>query len=94
MGKNDRLINSLKTVAARNRDEHIRTASERDTVQIYAAMAIALWNTLDIPDEEKQEAIATVFAESQAIWTECITKGFDMAQQCEDITGIDVKNGC
>lgn len=91
MGKNNKLINSLAEIARRNRENNIMAASERDTPQIYAAIAIALWNTLDMPDEDKADAIETVFAESQAIWTECVEKDIDVEQLCEDKTGICIR---
>ena len=93
MAKNNKLINSIKEIAARNREENIRVASEKDTVQIYAALAMALWNTLDMPDSEKADAIETVFEESQSIWMDCIEKGYDMDKKCLELTGIDVRNG-
>lgn len=42
MGKNNKLINSIKEVARRKQSENIGKAAEQMTVQIYAAMAIAL----------------------------------------------------
>lgn len=91
MAKNDKLINSLRQIAARNRLENVRIASERDTPQIYAALAIALWKTLDMPDDQKVDAIETIFAESQDIWIDCVESGDDMLMLCEELTGIDVR---
>ena len=91
MAKNNKLINSLRLVAERNRMENIRKAAEQDTPAIYAALALALWNTLDIPEEERTDAIKTVFAESQAIWYECVNTNKDMVSMCLERTGIDVQ---
>lgn len=90
MAKNNKLINGLAQIAARNRAEHVRMASERDTPQIYAALAIALWKCLDMPDKDKAEAIGTIFAESQAVWVDCVESGDSMVRLCEELTGIDV----
>ena len=91
MSKNNRLINSLAEVARRNRLEHVKQASERDTPQIYSALALALWNTLAMPDEEKPEAIEMIFAESQEIWIDCVNKGKDIEQLCFEKTGISIR---
>ena len=83
MGKNNKLINSLAEIARRNREQNVMAASERDTPQIYSAIAIALWKTLDMPDS----------VESQWIWEECIEKNRNIEELCEDVTGICIKGG-
>ena len=94
MAKNNKLINSLAEIARRNREQHVIEASDRDVPQIYSVIATALWRTLDLPDEEKTDAIKMIFAESQKIWSGCINKGMDteaIIQMCEDETGICVR---
>ena len=94
MAKNDKLINSLAEIAKRNRRQHIMEASDRDVPQIYSVVAVALWRTLDLPNEEKEDAIRMIFAESQKIWIGCINKGMDIdaiIKMCEDETGICVR---
>ena len=94
MAKNNKLINSLAEVARRNRGQHVIDASDRDVPQIYSVMAVALWRTLDLPNEEKEDAIRMIFAESQKIWIECINKGMDIDEikkMCEEETGISVQ---
>ena len=94
MAKNNKLINSLAEIARRNREQHVIEASDRDVPQIYSIMATALWRMLDLPDEEKTDAIKMIFAESQKIWIECIDKGMNIEaiiQMCEDETGICVR---
>ena len=94
MAKNNKLINSLAEIARRNREQHVIEASDRDVPQIYSVIATALWRTLDLPDEEKTDAIKMIFAESQKIWIGCINKGMDteaIIQMCEDETGICVR---
>lgn len=90
MAKNDKLINSLRLIAAKNREQHVIQASERDTPAIYAAIAIALHRLLLIEEENKIDAINTIFAESQEIWEECLENGIDMRQFCLEETGIDI----
>ena len=94
MAKNNKLINSLAEVARRNREQHVIDASNKDVPQIYSVIALALWRTLDLPDEEKTDAIKMIFAESQRFWIECINKGMDVdaiTKMCEDETGICVR---
>lgn len=91
MAKNNRLINSLAEVARRNREQNVRAASEKDTPQIYSALAIALWNMLDLPEDEKADAIEQIFAESQEIWIDCVNKGKDIEQLCLEKTGISIR---
>ena len=93
MAKNHKLINSLAAVAARNREANVLAAAEKDTPQIYAAIAIALHRLLLLPEEDKAEAINTIFAESQTVWFECVEQGGNMIQRCLDETGIDINGG-
>ena len=93
MPKNNKLINSIKKIAAKNRELHIAAAAAQDTPQIYAAIAIALHRLMLLPEEDKVEAINTIFAESQVIWTDCVERGLDMNQLCIDETGIDIRGG-
>lgn len=60
---------------------------------LYSAIAVAFWNKLDMPDEEKADAICTLIAESQRVWEESTEKGIDITKWCEDLTGIDVAGG-
>lgn len=93
MAKNDKLINSLKEIAAKNRAANVQAASERDTPQIYAAIAIALYRKLGGNPHDKPDAINDVFAESQKIWFECVEEGGDILGKCKDETGIDLQGG-
>ena len=56
------------------------------TPSVYACIALALhrkygWGFKRISD---------LFAESQAIWQECIQSDISMAEMCEKETGIDI----
>ena len=93
MPKNDKLINSILAVAERNRSTHIAEAADKDTPQIYAALAISLYRLLDMPEKEKAEAINSIFVESQNIWLDCVNRGLDINQMCIDETEIDVIGG-
>lgn len=93
MPKNDKLINSLRLIAAKNRENNVIAASEQDTPAIYAAIAIALHRLLLIEEENKIDAINTIFAESQEIWIDSVERGMDMVQRCLDETGIDIRGG-
>lgn len=93
MAKNNTLINSIRAIAAKNQQENIARAAEKDTPQIYAALAISLYRLLDIPEEEKADAINSIFVESQEIWLDCVNRGLDINQMCIDETGIDIIGG-
>ena len=57
------------------------------------ALAISLYRLLDMPEQEKAEAINSIFVESQNIWLDCVNRGLDINQMCIDETGIDVIGG-
>lgn len=81
MGKNKAFINAQKL---------IQKEINKILPNIYAAMAMALWNTMEIPESERQEIIENIFSESQAIWFDCADNDKDMLEMCEELTGIDV----
>ena len=93
MAKNNALINSILAVAERNRSSHVAEAADKDTPQIYAALAIALYRLLDMPENDKADAINSIFVESQEIWSDCIEHKLDINQMCIDETGIDIIGG-
>lgn len=89
MKRNDKLINSLAKVAARNRAVNVALASDEMVPQMYAAMAIALKQEYGFGFER----IDRVFKASQTIWEDFVSKGMsgcDMAKLCEEMTGIKV----
>jgi len=86
MGKNDRLINSINTIARRKKQENIGKAADYMVPQIYAALAIALHRTCKF----EWEQIDSVFMESQQIWQEFDGRGDEMIQLCEKETGISI----
>ena len=91
MAKNDKLINSLRAVASRNRDNNIIEMSNMIVPELYAAVAIALYHQLDAPDDEKEELINSVFAESEKIWTESVDKDIDICKKCIDEINIELR---
>lgn len=93
MGKNNALINSIRAIAAKNQQDNIARAAEKDTPQIYTALAIALYRLLDMPEDDKADAINSIFVESQEIWLDCVNKGININQFCIDETGIDIIGG-
>lgn len=86
MGKNNKLINSLKKIAQQNRSNNIAKAANDMTPQIYAAMAIALHRTYGFGHKR----INDVFLESQRIWEGYNGDSTGMIRQCERETGITV----
>lgn len=86
MGKNNRLINQMKALAAQNRAEAVKKASDEITPQIYAAFAIALHRECGWG----YTRICRVFAESQKVWEEFSGRGKEMMDLCEKETGITV----
>ena len=77
---------------ARKMAEINKKVVDRDTTEIYAAIAIALYHLLDMPDKEKYDAIHSIFAESQEIWMQSVEEKRDMVQKCIEETGIDIRN--
>lgn len=86
MSKNNKFINSIKEIARRKQSENIEKAADQMTVQIYAAMAIALHRAYGFG----YERINRVFLESQHIWEDFAGKADDMVKLCKEETGIDV----
>lgn len=86
MGKNNRLINSMKQIAERNRAENVARASDAMVPQIYAALALALhrecgWGYV---------RINRLFVASQHIWESFNGTGDEMISLCEKETGITI----
>ena len=87
MGKNNRLINSVKLLAKMNQVDNLNKAADRITPQIYAAMAIALHRTYGFG----YERINRAFLESQKIWQAYDGDVDGMVKQCEEETGVTVE---
>lgn len=88
MGKNNSFINYMGTLAKINRNDIRAEVSKSDTVQIYSAVAIALYNLLDGDHDEKVDSINQVFNESLKAWEEAIDKDKDIVDICKEVTGI------
>lgn len=58
---------------------------------IYSGIALALWNVLDEPEEEKERDVMTLIQESQNIWNQAVEDGKDIIELCKEVTGIDVR---
>ena len=83
MNRNKRLEQAVQILHQKQVDKQL--------TQIYAALAIALFEMLpDVSDEDKQERIQEVFVRSQDIWHEAVETGMDVRQMCIERTGIDV----
>ena len=89
MGKNNKLINSMKALAQQNKAKNVAKASNEMIPVIYAAMALALHNTCGFG----YKRINNVFVESQRIWEEFAGNLDDMIKLCEEQTGISVAIG-
>lgn len=86
MGKNNKLINTMKQLAQRNRAENVAKASGEMVPQIYAALAMALhrecgWGYV---------RINRLFVASQRIWENFDGTGDEMVSLCEKETGIAI----
>lgn len=86
MGKNNKLINQMKALAAKNRAEAVDKASDEMVPVIYAAMALALHRTYGFGFQR----IDHVFVESQRIWEEFVGNPEEMIRMCEKETGVTV----
>lgn len=93
MAKNNKLINSLAAIARRNRENNFADLSKIEVPQIYSAIALALWYSLDIKDEDERIAvIRSIFGDSQRILIQCVDEGLDVVQVCEDVTSICMRS--
>lgn len=84
MGKNNRLIEQMKTIARRNRANNVQIASNAIVPQVYAAIAIALHRELGWGHTR----INRLFVASQKIWEQFNGKPSDMIELCEKETGM------
>lgn len=83
MNRNQRLEQAVQRLHQQQVDKQL--------TQIYAALAIALFDMLpESTHEERQECIQEVFVRSQNIWHEAVESGVDVRQMCIERTGIDV----
>ena len=89
MGKNNKLINQMRLLAAMNKADAISRASDQMVPELYAAMAIALHRVRGFDMEQIEE----IFAESQKIWQEFEGEPDEMIELCEKETGIAVRGG-
>lgn len=86
MGKNNKLINSVKRMAEKNRERNTLDAANQIIPAVYASLAIALHeSSLDA------DSIEYLFGRSQAIWTRHRGNLREMVKQCEELTGIEVR---
>jgi len=88
MGRRNRLIESLKTIAASNRQINQQAAAEEFTPAMYAAMAIALHRVYGFGEKR----INRVFLESQHIWCEEFPDQKSMLDECERLVHIKLMN--
>ncbi len=84
MAKNNALINTYK---------NLQRKTAETLPNLYAAMAIALWEGLAMPEADKVEAITDIFTRSQELWQDCVDNDVDLLKMCEELTGIDIMRG-
>lgn len=85
MAKNNKLINSMREIARRNRQLNVEIATEDVTPYVYAGIAIALHRQCGWGHKR----INNIFMESQRLWE---SYGGDMIDLCETETGIKIRN--
>ena len=85
MGKNNRLIDNLATIARRNREMNIDTAVKRQTPIFCAAMCIALKH---MSPEIDAETLHDFLIEVQDVIDEHPT---DIFKTCREETGVIIK---
>lgn len=64
---------------------------KKDLPYIYSAIALATWNLVDGDEEEKHDAVVDLINMSSVIWNEVLENGKDIVEECERITGIDIR---
>lgn len=63
----------------------------KDLPYMYSAVALAMWNLVDGDEEEKHDAILDLIQMSYAIWNDIVQNDKNVIEECERITGIDVR---
>lgn len=88
MGKNNRLINQMRAIAAANKYDSIGKAADQILPSIYAALAISLHRKYGWG----YKRINRLFVESQEVWNEHVQRNDEasMVELCKKETGIDV----
>lgn len=81
MAKNKQLIEFCKVLNARTADI---------LPKLYSAFALALWEGLAMPEDEKVEAIKDVIATTQEIWQAHADDEIDILERCRELTGIEI----
>lgn len=89
MGKNNKLINTVRILAEQNRIKAVEKASDDMVPQIYAAIAIALHREYGWG----YTRINRVFLRSQEVWEGFAGRMSEMAKLCEEETGISLVFG-
>ena len=87
MGKNNKLINSLKEVARRNRDNNLNQLSDEMVPPLYASVALALRRKHKFGYQRIKDTIAEI----ERIWVEFDGSVEDMIDLCEKETGVRIK---
>lgn len=88
MARRNRLIESLKTIAANNRQINQQMAAEEFTPAMYAAMALALHRVYGFGEKR----IKRVFLESQNIWCEEYIDHETLLEECLRVTNIELRS--
>lgn len=70
---------------------YIHDRIKKDLPYMYSAVAIAVHNLVDGDEEEKCNAVEEVIKESNRIWIEVVENGKDITEECERITGFDIR---
>lgn len=89
MGKNNKLINTVRILAEQNRIKAVEKASDDMVPQIYAAIAIALHREYGWG----YARINRVFLRSQEVWEGFAGRINEMVKLCEEETGISLVFG-
>lgn len=84
MGKNNKLIDSIKTIANKNRSKNIAQAMDKTVQYLYAALSLALHDEVGFDSDD----ISRILNRSQDIWVEFTGTGEDIVKRCEEETGI------
>lgn len=87
MGKNNKFINRMKYIAEQKRKQNVIQATNEMVPAVYAAIAMSLHRTYGFGFKR----INDIFCESQRIWEKFHGSIDEMIKQCEEETGIEIK---
>ena len=71
---------------------YVNQRTSKDLPNMYSAVALALWNLVEGDETDKYNAIMEMIEKSSEIWNDVVENGKDISIECENVTGINIRN--